>query len=66
MEIFRVTAYYKASNGLSIVNLAAACPTGAFWLVNVTVNVEVNSVISLKQVVSSSSTRQSFGTYLAV
>uniref|UniRef100_A0A3Q4AHM8 ZP domain-containing protein n=1 Tax=Mola mola TaxID=94237 RepID=A0A3Q4AHM8_MOLML len=27
MEVFRVTAYYKASNGLSIVNLAAACPT---------------------------------------
>lgn len=37
MEIIRVTAYYKSSNGLSIVNLAAACPTGEFWTVNATV-----------------------------
>ncbi|XP_070705199.1 zona pellucida protein AX 1 [Pempheris klunzingeri] len=28
MEVFRVSAYYKAPHGLSVVNLAAACPTG--------------------------------------
>ncbi|XP_028253686.1 zona pellucida sperm-binding protein 2-like [Parambassis ranga] len=28
MEVFRVSAYYKAQDGLSVVNLAAACPTG--------------------------------------
>uniref|UniRef100_A0AAQ5Y1K4 ZP domain-containing protein n=1 Tax=Amphiprion ocellaris TaxID=80972 RepID=A0AAQ5Y1K4_AMPOC len=28
MEVFKVSAYYKAPHGLSIVNLAAACPTG--------------------------------------
>ncbi|XP_039981513.1 uncharacterized protein LOC120789089 [Xiphias gladius] len=28
MEVFRVSAYYKAPYGLSVVNLAAACPTG--------------------------------------
>ncbi|XP_076612518.1 uncharacterized protein LOC143336320 [Chaetodon auriga] len=28
MEVFRVSAYYKAPHGLSMVNLAAACPTG--------------------------------------
>ncbi|XP_063758791.1 LOW QUALITY PROTEIN: uncharacterized protein LOC134877272 [Eleginops maclovinus] len=28
MDIFRVSAYYKAPHGLNVVNLAAACPTG--------------------------------------
>ncbi|XP_035535234.1 zona pellucida protein AX 1 isoform X1 [Morone saxatilis] len=28
MEVLRVSAYYKAPHGLSVVNLAAACPTG--------------------------------------
>lgn len=28
MEVFRVSVYYKAPHGLSVVNLAAACPTG--------------------------------------
>nr|XP_046229503.1 uncharacterized protein LOC124050741 isoform X2 [Scatophagus argus] len=28
MEVFRVSVYYKAPQGLSVVNLAAACPTG--------------------------------------
>ncbi|XP_040920443.1 uncharacterized protein LOC121199643 isoform X2 [Toxotes jaculatrix] len=28
MEVFRVSAYYRAPHGLSVVNLAAACPTG--------------------------------------
>ncbi|XP_051792634.1 zona pellucida protein AX 1 [Acanthochromis polyacanthus] len=28
MEVFKVSTYYKAPQGLSIVNLAAACPTG--------------------------------------
>ncbi|XP_042359781.1 zona pellucida protein AX 1 [Plectropomus leopardus] len=28
MEVFRVSTYYKAPHGLSVVNLAAACPTG--------------------------------------
>ncbi|XP_070781644.1 zona pellucida protein AX 1 [Enoplosus armatus] len=28
MEMFKVSAYYKAPHGLSVVNLAAACPTG--------------------------------------
>jgi len=28
MEVLRVSAYYKAPLGLSVVNLAAACPTG--------------------------------------
>ncbi|XP_049446348.1 zona pellucida protein AX 1 [Epinephelus fuscoguttatus] len=28
MEVFRASAYYKAPHGLSMVNLAAACPTG--------------------------------------
>ncbi|XP_041661284.1 zona pellucida protein AX 1 [Cheilinus undulatus] len=28
MEVFRVSAYYKAPQGLNVVNLAAACPTG--------------------------------------
>ncbi|XP_074541831.1 zona pellucida protein AX 1 [Halichoeres trimaculatus] len=28
MEVFRVSAYYKAPHGLNVVNLAAACPTG--------------------------------------
>ncbi|XP_054474087.1 zona pellucida protein AX 1 [Anoplopoma fimbria] len=28
MEVFKVSAYYKAPHGLSVVNLAAACPTG--------------------------------------
>ncbi|XP_029318814.1 uncharacterized protein LOC115028979 [Cottoperca gobio] len=28
MEVFRVSAYYKAAHGLSVVNLAAVCPTG--------------------------------------
>ncbi|XP_041814190.1 zona pellucida protein AX 1 [Chelmon rostratus] len=28
MEVFRVSAYYKSPHGLSMVNLAAACPTG--------------------------------------
>ncbi|XP_074471789.1 uncharacterized protein LOC141756156 [Sebastes fasciatus] len=28
MEVFRVSAYYKAPHGLTVVNLAAACPTG--------------------------------------
>ncbi|XP_020497136.2 uncharacterized protein zpax1 [Labrus bergylta] len=28
MEVFRVSAYYKVPNGLNVVNLAAACPTG--------------------------------------
>lgn len=28
MEVFRVSAYYKAPHGLSVVNMVAACPTG--------------------------------------
>lgn len=28
MEVFRVSAYYKAPHGLNTVNWAAACPTG--------------------------------------
>ncbi|KAM6992412.1 zona pellucida protein AX 1 [Tautogolabrus adspersus] len=28
MEVFRVSAYYKAPHGLNVMNLAAACPTG--------------------------------------
>ncbi|KAI3364225.1 hypothetical protein L3Q82_011030, partial [Scortum barcoo] len=28
MEVFRVSTYYNAPHGLSVVNLAAACPTG--------------------------------------
>ncbi|XP_071324031.1 zona pellucida protein AX 1 [Trachinotus anak] len=28
MEVFRASVYYKAPHGLSVVNLAAACPTG--------------------------------------
>ncbi|TNN86473.1 hypothetical protein EYF80_003243 [Liparis tanakae] len=28
MEVFRVSAYYKAPYGLGVVDLAAACPTG--------------------------------------
>ncbi|XP_059212568.1 zona pellucida sperm-binding protein 2-like [Centropristis striata] len=28
MEVLRVSVYYKAPHGLSLVNLAAACPTG--------------------------------------
>ncbi|KAM7367777.1 hypothetical protein PAMP_014054 [Pampus punctatissimus] len=28
MEVFRVTTYYKSPHGLTVVNLAAACPTG--------------------------------------
>ncbi|XP_044025912.1 zona pellucida protein AX 1 isoform X2 [Siniperca chuatsi] len=28
MDVFRVSAYYKAPHGLSVVELAAACPTG--------------------------------------
>lgn len=28
MEVFKVTTYYKAPHGMTIVNLAAACPTG--------------------------------------
>lgn len=28
MEIFRVSTYYKSPQGMSIVNMAAACPTG--------------------------------------
>ncbi|XP_029352959.1 zona pellucida protein AX 1 [Echeneis naucrates] len=28
MEVFRASVYYKAQHGLSVVNLAAACPTG--------------------------------------
>lgn len=30
MEVFRVSTYHKAPHGLSVVNLAAACPTGEF------------------------------------
>ncbi|KAG7222704.1 hypothetical protein INR49_026313, partial [Caranx melampygus] len=28
MEVFRASVYYRAPHGLSVVNLAAACPTG--------------------------------------
>lgn len=28
MEVFRVSTYYKAPHGLTIENMAAACPTG--------------------------------------
>lgn len=28
MEVFMVTAYYKAPHGMSVVNMVAACPTG--------------------------------------
>lgn len=28
MEVLKVTAYYKTSHGLSVVNMAAACPIG--------------------------------------
>uniref|UniRef100_A0A3Q3RDF0 ZP-domain containing protein Ig-like domain-containing protein n=1 Tax=Monopterus albus TaxID=43700 RepID=A0A3Q3RDF0_MONAL len=28
MQVFRVSAYYKAHHGLSVINLVAACPTG--------------------------------------
>lgn len=28
MEAFRVSAYYKAPHGLSVVHMVAACPTG--------------------------------------
>ncbi|XP_056284023.1 uncharacterized protein LOC130202475 isoform X2 [Pseudoliparis swirei] len=34
MEVFRVSAYYKAPLGLSVVNLAAACPTGGVLVLN--------------------------------
>ncbi|XP_034383778.1 uncharacterized protein LOC117727526 [Cyclopterus lumpus] len=34
MEVFRVSAYYKAPHGLSVVNLAAACPTGGVLFLN--------------------------------
>ncbi|XP_034383779.1 uncharacterized protein LOC117727527 [Cyclopterus lumpus] len=34
MEVFRVSAYYKAPHGLSVVNLAAACPTGGVLYIN--------------------------------
>lgn len=28
MEVFMVSAYYKAPHGLNVVNMVAACPTG--------------------------------------
>lgn len=28
MEVFSVSAYYKAPHGLSMVNMVAACPMG--------------------------------------
>lgn len=31
MEIFRVSTYYEAPDGMNIVNLAAACPTYTGW-----------------------------------
>ena len=31
MEVFRVSAYYMAPQGLNVVNLAAACPKGESW-----------------------------------
>ncbi|XP_056292574.1 uncharacterized protein LOC130207868 [Pseudoliparis swirei] len=34
MEVFRVSAYYKAPHGLSVVDLAAACPTGGVLFTN--------------------------------
>lgn len=32
MEVVRISAYYKDPHGLSVVNMAAACPTGKFAL----------------------------------
>uniref|UniRef100_A0A8C3AT36 ZP domain-containing protein n=1 Tax=Cyclopterus lumpus TaxID=8103 RepID=A0A8C3AT36_CYCLU len=34
MEVFRVSAYYKAPHGLGVENLAAACPTGGVLFIN--------------------------------
>ncbi|XP_056284163.1 zona pellucida sperm-binding protein 2-like [Pseudoliparis swirei] len=34
MKIFSVSAYYKAPHGLSVMNLAAACPTGGVLFLN--------------------------------
>ncbi|XP_034388878.1 uncharacterized protein LOC117730924 [Cyclopterus lumpus] len=34
MELFRVSAYYKAPHGLGVENLAAACPTGGVLFIN--------------------------------
>ncbi|XP_031178343.1 uncharacterized protein LOC116066418 [Sander lucioperca] len=34
MEVFKVSAYYKAELGLTVVNLAAACPTGGVLFTN--------------------------------
>lgn len=31
MEVLRVSIYYKSRRGLSVMNLAAACPTGELW-----------------------------------
>lgn len=28
MEVFRASVYYKTQQGLNVVNLAAACPSG--------------------------------------
>ncbi|TNN77987.1 hypothetical protein EYF80_011740 [Liparis tanakae] len=34
MEVFRVSAYYKAPHGLGVLDLAAACPTGGVLFTN--------------------------------
>ncbi|KAM9840234.1 zona pellucida sperm-binding protein 2-like [Aulostomus maculatus] len=38
MEVFRVSAYYKASQGMTVVNLAAACPTGGILFTKETIS----------------------------
>lgn len=42
LEVFRISAYYKAPQGLSVVNMVAACPTGKFELTCQSVQITVN------------------------
>lgn len=68
MEVFKVSAYYKVPHGLRMINLAAACPTGEWISVNITIKCcTVKSTVAFYQQVASSSLRiSSLGMYLAV
>lgn len=49
MEIVRVSVYYKAPHGMSIVNLAAACPTGESWNLGFTINAAIKKLQLIHQ-----------------
>lgn len=72
MEIFRVSTYYKSAQGMSIVNMAAACPTGEPQNLDFTTNATTrklqfrHQLHSPQQVASSSRMKSSHGTCLAV